>query len=190
MSLIEPIRQRRSHIWDRQSEDWYVEPAWCSRRLFEVEDFHGPIWDPACGMGRIVKSALLAGYEAYGTDIVQRGGANATTDFLAHAHPLAHNIVTNPPFDLARPFIARALQLAQNRVAAIFPTARLNAARWLEQTPLARIWFLTPRPSMPPGELVARGEKPTGGKMDFCWLVFSKSHEGRPTASWLHRDGQ
>jgi hypothetical protein len=31
-------------------------------------------------------------------------------------------------------------------VAIIFPTARLNAARWLQDTPLRRIWLLTPRP--------------------------------------------
>ena len=64
-----------------------------------------------------------------------------------------------------------------------------NAARWLEQTPLARIWLLTPRPSMPPGEAILRGEKPAGGKVDFCWLVFEVGYYGKSIVRWLQRDG-
>jgi hypothetical protein len=50
------------------------------------------------------------------------------------------------------------------------------------------VWLLTPRPSMPPGEVIARGEKPGGGKTDFCWLVFDRTHSGPPELRWLHRD--
>src|SRR5262249_51008390 len=28
-----PMRERRSHIWDREADEHYVEPAWCSERL-------------------------------------------------------------------------------------------------------------------------------------------------------------
>ncbi len=98
------------------------------------------------------------------------------------------NIVTNPPFDNARQFALHALKLVARKVAIIFPTARLNAAKWLNATPLARIWFLTPRPSMPPGHVIAAGEKPGGGKTDFVWLVFDRGHNGNPTFGWLHRE--
>lgn len=51
-------------------------------------------------------------------------------------------------------------------------------------------WLMTPRPSMPPGHVIARGEKPGGGKMDFCWLVWDRSyHQGAPELRWLRRDG-
>jgi hypothetical protein len=71
----------------------------------------------------------------------------------------------------------------------IFPTARLNAARWLHGTPLQRVWLLTPRPSMPPGETILRGERPGGGKTDFCWLVWDRGYVGAASIDWLHRDG-
>jgi hypothetical protein len=48
-----PLRKRQSHLWVRDKHDFYVEPEWVSRRLFEVESF-GAVWDPACGSGRIV----------------------------------------------------------------------------------------------------------------------------------------
>ena len=48
---------KESQIWERGQHDWYVEPHECSLTLFELENFTDPIWDPACGLGRIVGSA-------------------------------------------------------------------------------------------------------------------------------------
>jgi hypothetical protein len=173
MWLNDHPRPRASHIWPRSSADWYTEPAWCSVRLFDVDTFVGAIHDPACGMGCIVDAASARGHEATGTDLVDRGFGFAVEDF-ATATALVDNIMTNPPFALARQFVEHALTLATRKVAVVFPTARLNAARWLQDLPLRRIWLLTPRPSMPPGEAILRGEKAAGGKTDFAWLVFER----------------
>ena len=180
-------RPLNAHIWERHPEDFYIEPEWCSRRLFEEEPFEGAIYDPARGLGRIVVSAQQAGLQAYGSDIVYRGWDSTPQDFLAHRD--SHdNIVTNVPFKIVRPFIEHALRLTRHKVATILPQARLNAARWLQQTPLARVYLLTPRPSMPPGRVILAGEKPKGDKRDFCWLVFEHGHVGDPGMRWLHRD--
>ena len=79
------------------------------------------------------------------------------------------------------------MSVTTNKIAMIWLTRRLNAARWLQDTPLARIYLLTPRPSMPPGHVILAGEKPGGGKQDFCWLVFECGHAGPPDVRWLHR---
>jgi hypothetical protein len=180
-------RLRSSYIWPRNAADWYTEPAWCSVRLFDVDTFVGAIHDPACGMGRIVGAARAHGHTATGADLIDRGFAFLVEDF-ALGTALVDNIVTNPPFALARQFIEQALTLATRKVAVVFPTARLNAARWLMELPLCRVWLLTPRPSMPPGEVILRGEKPGGGKVDFCWLVFEQGFDGEPVIAWLRRD--
>jgi hypothetical protein len=181
-------RPRRSHIFDRDDHDYYVEPPWCSERLFAVEPFAGLIWDPAAGSGTIPRAARAADLSTFASDVADHG-CGPRQDFLtAPAPAVAFSIVTNPPFKLARAFVERALTLGAAKVAIIFPTARLNAARWLEPLPLTRVWLLTPRPSMPPGEVITRGEKPGGGKTDFCWLVFDRAHSGPPTMWWLHRD--
>ena len=146
-------RSRRSHIFDRDDHDFYVEPAWCSERLFAVEPFTGLIWDPAAGSGTILRAARAAGLSNFASDIAEHG-YGPRQDFLTAPAPAAvFSVVTNPPFRLARAFVERALTLGAVKTVIIFPTARLNAARWLEQTPLARIWLLTPRPSMPPGDM-------------------------------------
>jgi hypothetical protein len=98
--------------------------------------------------------------------------------------------VTNPPFALARQFVDHALELARRKIPILFPIARLNAARWLEDTSFRQLWLLTPRPSMPPGEVILRGEKPGGGKTDFAWLVFEQGYTGEPAIGWLRREVQ
>jgi len=189
------VKALKAHIWDRQEDEHYVEPEWCSRRLFDKEKFVGQIWEPCCGFGTISKVASET-HKVFSSDIVDRGYKlmDVEMDFLAPGSfvSTAPNIVCNPPFDNVKAFALHAMGLRHTRKAAmIFPTARLNAARWLQFTPLRRIWLMTPRPSMPPGEVIARGEKPGGGKVDFCWLVWERGYSRRPPEMrWLHRDGK
>jgi hypothetical protein len=185
-------RAENSHIWQREEHEHYVEPEWCSRRLFEVESFEGGIFDPCCGFGTIPEAASAANYPVSAHDIVNRGYAYSAceADFLKTDESPQANIVCNPPFDIFREFAAHALALPGIRkVAMIWLVRTLPAARWLQQTPLKTIYLLTPRPSMPPGHVIARGEKPGGGKQDFCWLVWEKGFYGEPSIKWLHRDG-
>jgi hypothetical protein len=168
-------------------DEWYVEPLWTSKRLFEVEDFAGAIHDPCCGLGRIVNMASKAGYKATGADIVDRGEGYPVEDFFAQTRT-HNNIVCNPPFESMMRFVFAAEIHSHRKTAVIFPTARLNAARWLTDTPLRRIWLLTPRPSMPPGRVILAGGKVGGGKSDYCWLVMERGYVGRPEVDWLHRD--
>lgn len=180
---------KAAHIWDREEHEHYVEPEWCSQRLFQVEPFVQEVWDPACGFGRICESARAFGHAAHGSDIVHRGyyPQTAVRNFLACTEQWA-NIVSNPPFDCFPEFAKHALKLARNKVALIWLVPRLNAARWLAETPLARIWLLTPRPSMPPGHTITAGQKPGGGTQDFCWLVWEQGYRGKPELGWLKRD--
>jgi hypothetical protein len=189
--VFEGLQPRKSdvHIWDREKYDHYVEPRWVSERLFDAEYFVGEIIGPACGFGNIVEAARAHGYSASGRDIVDRGySGTIVQDFMSCTDHL-DNIVCNIPFDIAPEFTQHALKLIRYKLAFIFPVARLYAAhRWLEKMPLARIWLLTSRPSMPPGRLIAAGRRPGGGKMDYCWLIFSIGHVGMPELRWLHRD--
>jgi hypothetical protein len=170
-----------------RSNEHYVEPEWVSMRLFDEEPFEGAVYDPCCGFGRIVCAALKHKLKAYGSDIADRGWDSTPQDFFQHTST-HDNIVANPPFDVIRAFALSAIGLTRNKTALIMPTARLNAARWLEQTPLRRIWLLTPRPSMPPGSHIMAGGKIGGGKSDYCWLVWQRGYGGTPEVKWLRRD--
>jgi len=190
----ENCRPLAAHVWRKESNGFYVEPEWCSKRLFQAETFTNSIWDPCCGVGHIAESAHRAGYEVFASDIVDRGYQhfNGCLDFLQCERPRGANYVFNPPFDHVEAFVRHALSMIRTKkgkIATIFLQRRLNAAHWLAELPLARVYLLTPRPSMPPGQVIAAGEKPKGGNQDFCWLVFCHQQKGPPELRWLHRDG-
>jgi hypothetical protein len=186
---VRPARPKRSHIWEREKDGHYVEPRWCSARLFDVEGFAGAIWDPCCGFGRVIESARAHGLKAVASDIVDRGfRGTKVRDFFSCGRPLAPNIVTNPNFAIWQKLVEHALRIGCVKIATLISLQRLPAAHWLQRMPFVRIWLLTPRPSMPPGDYIARGEKPEGAQQEACWLIFERGHVG-PPVNWLHRDG-
>ncbi len=196
---------KKAHTWQLAEHEHYVDEPWVSAALFREESFEGAIHDPCCGFGNIVHSARDAGFIAYGTDIEDRGFEGTVVhDFLACTDSIA-NLVFNPPFGSGEAFARHAVKFACRKVAILYPTRRLNAAgRWLQELPLTRIWYITPRPSMPPGdvyrELEAKGKRPSGGTQDFAWLVFDAAAKKEPlrfndwsapaTVGWLHKNGK
>jgi hypothetical protein len=190
-------RQRNSHIWDRGNLDWYIEPERVTHQLCAAEKFVGRIFDPCCGKGNIVKSLISEGYEATGSDLVDRAGSPewfvGISDFLEDETGAHDNIVMNPPFFKGKGtegFIRKALSVTRGKVCAFTEVRFLGSAGRANglyaEFPPARIYYLTPRPSCPPGEFLEAGGKATGGTPDFCWLVFDNSVENKETKfSWL-----
>jgi hypothetical protein len=172
-------RPRNSHIFARAHNDLYVEPSWCSERLFAVETFPPPIWDPCAGTDTIPRSARAAGLRCVASDI------STGHDFLIEPAlvPPPFSVVTNLPYAIAREIVERALALGAVKVAFLFPTARVHAAHWLEPLPVTHQYFLQPRPSVPP----IHAKKVGGGRVDFSWIVIDRRHRGPPTWGWLHK---
>ena len=105
-----------AHAWQREVHEHYVEPHWCSERLFAEEKFEGPIWDPCCGFGRIPDAAKKADLEAIGTDITYRGWLPfcGKMDFLSRGRLIDtkdFDIVCNPPFNIAGKFARHAIDM-------------------------------------------------------------------------------
>jgi hypothetical protein len=182
-------RPKNTHIFAKAENLHYVDPEWLSVRLFEVEQFPGPIWEPFAGWGRIAKAARAAGYAVRATDIVDRGyPLDAVEDFLTveYVDPNV-SIVGNPPFTDA--IVQHAIELNPVKLALIWPFARIVAAwPWLASTPLAHVYMLTPRPAMPPASYLEAGKKPEGARVEHCWMIFERGYCGLPTLGWLHRD--
>jgi hypothetical protein len=197
------VRPRHAHIFARDAYGHYVEPLWCSARLFEAESFGAPgarVYDPGCGWGTILKAAQGAGYTPIGSDIVDRRAEPqafatfpfAVCDFLIDTPVRSPwSVACNPPFTHIEEFCERALDIAIYKVAMLVPWRRLPAAHWLQRLPLESVYQLNPRPSLPPASYIAEGKKPRDGSQDFAWLIFNKRAAiGRePRLRWLHRDG-
>lgn len=187
-------------MWKQHPHGWYVEPEWVTRALLGVEAFDGETWDPAAGSGAIVRTFRDAGLHAYGTDLLARAPEAEwfarTGDFLGEAPPWfsPDSIVTNPPYfggHGAEAFTRRALAIARCKVA-IFVNDRFldsdrRAAGLFAEHPPSRVWIVTPRPSCPPGEYLAAGNKAEGGLANYCWIVWDKAHVGPAQLGWARR---
>lgn len=175
---------------ERASDDWYVEPAWCVEKLFKLVQFHGAIHDPCCGGGVIPLTARNFGYHASGTDKVQRSKLFKVVDFFDEDR-IFPNIVTNPPYKIAQKIIERALTRVDGRVAALVQTKFLASQgryKLFTSMHMERIIIFSRRPSMPPGEMLAKhGEAIRGGgSIDYCWMIWNvqKRNQKPPTVEW------
>lgn len=187
---------REVPVYERGQHDWYVEPGWCWDLLFARESFRGMLWDPCCGCGTGPEGMRRASYLSgaiIATDIVDRGyeRLSAVENFFA-SDRAADCILSNPPYKYAQAFILHALSRARHKVAVLvqqqFPYSQARHSLFTEH-PLARLYFFSTRPSMPPGEALQDGSSTaTGGKTDYLWMVWERGHVGPPTAHWLKRD--
>lgn len=207
-------RERKSHVWQKHPDNWYVEERWCVEALFREVSFEGTIHDPCCGMGTIPLVAIANKHRATGSDVADRwlgGYIGSIHDFKIKRYQddtrTHDNIVCNPPFDDINKPPLPFLQWALDHVAYWGVVALLVPFKWfggdkrsriLETMPLARVLILTPRPSMPPGDALldmwACGEEPGGGREDFAWVIFDRHHTNAdgddmpPEIGWIHRD--
>lgn len=193
-----PNNHRRAQ-YDRAAEDWYVEPSWAADLLFASDMLPRglPVWDPACGSGTIVRAAQRAGWDAVGSDIVDRGARHHDHDFFRD-EPFRTKptiIVSNPPYDVALEWAIRALQLELGPVALIvqlrFLAGLTRAHLYAEYEPAFEAVF-SDRPSMPPGSKIAElGDAAfSGGTIDFACVVWNAERTGPTLARKLYRREQ
>ena len=177
-------KPKAAHLWDRADLEWYPEPERCTTQLCAAEPFIGPIHDPACGGGNIVRALLAQGYDATGSDLVNRVGPNTrwwrgAQDFLKFQGRL-QNCVVNPPYGggkLCEAFIRHAIAVTDRKVCVFvnrrFGTGRRRALGLYSEHPPHRIYEITPRPSCPPGEALKAGTvKASGGTQDYAWVCW------------------
>jgi hypothetical protein len=164
---------------ERNAHDFYSEPAWAVEGLLDVQRFSGLTFDPACGRGTIPCAFRERDLDCAAADIVDRSdvfyGDFRQGDFLTleGADGAVANIVCNPPFALAEPFLRKALIVATHKVAFLLRLSWLEGRgrRWVyDQTPLAAVHPFAARVSMPPGD---SDVVPKGGAVAFAWFVWS-----------------
>lgn len=174
----------------RVPHDFYPTPEEATRALLSVEQFHGPIWEPACGDGALAKVLIAAGHIVVSTDLIDRGWGTGGINFLAETTNRARHIITNPPFGsgLIQKFVTHALMLTRpcnGSVVMLVDFAGLahpsRTAHYVRNPPAA-IYALDEL-ACPP-----RGRPDFPAENRFCWVVWKPHHTGRPTFWWLHTE--
>jgi hypothetical protein len=102
--------------------------------------------------------------------------------------PRAPNIVTNPPFKLAVPFVRHALRLTTGKVAMLLKIAFLEGqerAKLFSNSPLARVHVFSQRLAFVPGGTTGARKLDGGGMMAFAWFVWEHGYSEPPRIGWL-----
>ncbi len=161
--------------YKRAADDWYVEPTFTVEALIAAHPFHGVILDPACGQGTIPAAFSRAGFRTIACDLRDRGyPGTIVSDFMdPRINTRVENIVCNPPYSIAVPFIQRARERATRDVAALLRLDFLATKTRMDLVNEASaIYIMAKRPNMPPGGSTVRAG---GGRQDFCWIVWSRT---------------
>lgn len=163
-----------------EPNNYYPTPPCATLTLCAVEQFAGAIWEPACGEGHMVRALESMGHRVVATDLVDYGFGTSGVDFLDFTAGRANaieNIVTNPPYDLARQFIVKALTLATGKVCMLLRLGALAGQKngaLFNGTPLARVHVFSRRIPMQRGRLATDDD--AQGMIDFAWFVWDMAH--------------
>jgi hypothetical protein len=172
----------------RQEDDFYRTHPSALDALLDVEQFDGPVWEPACGDGILIDRMIFRGMEVIASDLHDYGCAGASQwDFFARV-PTGrfNNIITNPPYKAAEAFALRALSVTPicGKVALLCRLLWLEGMgrkkRLFQPFPPARVWVFSKRPLLAKGN----GEFRTG-LLAFAWYVWRVGHKGQTEVNWL-----
>ncbi len=176
---------------NRAPFEFYPTPPEAVRALLSVEQFDGPIWEPACGDGAIARALTAGGYDVIATDIADYGFGVPGIDFLCEPTMRARHIVTNPPYGrgLADRFVGQALRLTRTTggsVAMLLNLASLcHPSRHPKfiHTPPAAIYGLDALVCYPNGN--PQEATTQTAQHRYCWVIWKAGHMGRPSFWWL-----
>lgn len=170
----------------RQENDYYATDPRTINELLAVEKFTGAIWEPSCGSGHMSKRLLELGEQVISTDLYDRGYGQAGVDFISTTELLAPNIITNPPYKLAKEFVEHSLVLGADKVAMFLKLTFLEgkARHKLFQTyPPVRIWVYSSR-----RQVAINGDPDMFAKSSaacYAWFIWEKGYSGKPTVGWI-----
>lgn len=175
----------------RARYEFYPTPPEATRALLSVEQFDGPIWEPACGRGAISLVLEAAAHRVVSTDLIQREYGVGGVDFLGETAPRAKHIVTNPPYGrgLGDAFVMHALKLTGETggtVAMLLNLASLCHPKrhelWVNHPPAA-IYALDELVCWPEGDpALARSST---AQHRYCWVVWKHGHVASTSFAWL-----
>ncbi len=186
----------RDSGYERNENDYYVEPSWVVDALLDKEKFTCALWDPSCGGGNIPKRLKLRGYDCHSSDLIDRGSSDFTLDFLRYDSKANREIpdikkvgiISNPPYAILEAWITHALTLTDEKIVVLARLAFLEGQKrqfFFKDGKLRKVWVSSRRVSMPPG---GTDIKAKGGTVAFAWFVFqncSLTNSSPPVIGWL-----
>ena len=192
-SIFAPIAASNHSDKKRQGQDYYATDPIAIDKLLTKETPYHTIWECACGAGHLTNRLTKYGFTVYSSDIVDRGcNGFQRIDFLQTQKSIndikEFDIVTNPPYALAKDFVLKSLSLlSPGRKVYMF----LKLTFLEGKTRYAEIYSKYPPKNVyVSSERVVCAEngdfiKYNSSAVAYAWFVWEKGYKGPTVVSWI-----
>ena len=184
-------------LLNRIEYDYYATEPKAGKLLLQLEPDLNNIWECACGAGHLAKVFDEAGKLARATDLVDRGytpsekvayGYGDFENFLNINTKWYGDIVTNPPYKLAKEFVEKALELVVEgkKVCMFLKLTFLEGKARKElfrKHPPKVIYVASSRLNC-----VRNGDfdKYPSSAVAYAWFIFEKGYKGKTIVEWFN----
>lgn len=173
---------------DRQTEDYYATNPIAAEILLKEETFNKEIWECACGEGHLSKVFSENNYNVTSSDLINRGYGEIF-DFLSTENKEWNgDIITNPPYALAKDFILKALSIipSGNKVAMFLKLTFLESQARKEmfiKNPPKTLYVSSSRI-----QCAKNGdfELYPSSAIAYGWYVWEKGFDGNTIIKWIN----
>lgn len=172
---------------EREEHDFYATPPEAVEMLVtELEGFEDKILEPCCGAGHIVNVLFNNGFNVSANDLYDHGFECSHKDFLTEVDEWHGDIITNPPYKLAKEFVEHSLDIVDEGA----KVAMFLKLSFLEGKGRKELFDKYP----PKTVYVSRSRLNCGkngvfkgtSAVCYCWYVWQKGFNGDPKIVWFN----
>lgn len=175
----------------REMNDYYATEPKATKLLLENEKFSECVWEPACGEGHMVEVLVDAGYVVKASDLVRRKYPLEVMDFLQVNEVNEYDIITNPPYKIAKEFVEHALDISRDgvKVAMFLKLTFLESKarkKLFEKYPPKVLYVSSSRLQCAKNGDFVKYKQGTGTAVAYGWFVWEKGFKGEPVIRWIN----
>ena len=170
----------------REENDFYATEPKATILLMEKEKFNNVILEPACGQGHMSEVLKSYNYNVLSSDLIDRG-YGIQKDFFDY-NKWAGDIITNPPYKIALPFLKHALNIINTgSKEALFLRLLflegIERGKFFKEFPPKKVYVSSARLNCAKNGDFKTYSKSTA--MAFAWFVWEKNFKENTIIDWI-----
>jgi hypothetical protein len=176
---------------ERETNDFYATDPIAIDVLCGVEKFSKNVWECACGQGHLSRRLEQHGYTVKSTDLVDRGYGEGDVDFLQEKGVFEGDIITNPPYKVAREFIEKGLEIVPvgNKVAMFLKVQFLEGKarkQLFYANPPKVVYVSSSRLLCAKNAEFEKMIEGGGSAVAYAWFIWYKGFQGETVLKWVN----
>lgn len=176
---------------EREKNDYYATDPLAIDELLKKETLNHNIWECACGGLHLSNRLKELGYNVRTSDLIKRVEDDniEVLDFLSYQGKYEGDIITNPPYILAKEFVLKALDIVNegNKVVMFLKLLFLESQNRYEELfklyPPRKIYVFSKRVRC---QINGDFSKKDSSAICYAWYVWEKGYKGLPTIDWIN----